>query len=131
MSALTGECCRTGFPLLSKPASNAGVNYPKKDLVLAYYQVLLEGKGFCFNFDGEETLGGFFTTRWVKAVSLDDAENKAVELIKNDNSLNGVVVKSDESTPIIYLENIRSVSWLTYIWRKPGKGYSFYNEHDS
>ena len=107
------------------------VNYPKEGLVLAYYQVLLEGKSFCFNFDGEETLGGFLTTRLVKAVSLDEAENKDVELIKNDNSLNGVVVKSDKSAPMIYLENISPVSWLTYIRRKPGKGYSFYNEQDS
>jgi hypothetical protein len=51
---------------------------------MAYYQVMLEGKDFPMEFDGKEEVLGFVTTRWVKASDEEQAELKAVALIKND-----------------------------------------------
>lgn len=98
---------------------------------MAFYQVMLNGKDFCFNFDGEETKGGFYTTRWVMASTPEEAENKAVQLIKNDNSLQEMLIRTSDPVPMIYLEKIQTVNWYTYFRRQPGKGYTLYNEQDS
>ena len=98
---------------------------------MAFYQVLLNGSNFCFNVDGKIVQGGFVTTRWVKAESAEIAESIAVDLIKGDASLQEIVVKAENVTPVIHLEEISIVSWLTYLRKKPGKGYSLYDEQDS
>ena len=54
---------------------------------MSYFQVLLEGQNFFVDFEGKEELLGFVTTRWVKAKNPDEAELKAVELIKQDKHL--------------------------------------------
>ena len=41
------------------------------------YQVLLRGENFELNWEGKIKNLGFFTTRWVKADSVEDAEKKS------------------------------------------------------
>ncbi len=98
---------------------------------MAFYQLLLEGKNFCFTFDEKIVNGGFYTTRWIKAESPEEAEEKAVELIKNDDSLKRMIVKSSDTKPLIFLEAISTVSWFTYFRKSPGNGYTLYDEQDS
>ena len=95
---------------------------------MSYFQVLLKGENFFVEFDGEEELLGFFTTRWVKANDEEDAELKAVDLIKNDQHLHNITrtTEGDLPSPMIYLNNICSVNWFTYFRRNPGAGYSFF-----
>lgn len=95
---------------------------------MSYFQVLLEGENFFVEFDGNEELLGFVTTRWVKANDEQQAESKAVDLIKNDSHLQGLLRKSEKdlSSPMIYLSEMCKVNWFTYIRRKLGAGYSFY-----
>lgn len=50
------------------------------------YQVMLHGTDFFIEYEGDEQLQGFFTTRWVKASSPEEAELLVVDLIKNDKS---------------------------------------------
>jgi len=97
---------------------------------MTYYQALLEGKGFLIEHEGEIKPHGFYTTRWVKAANPEAAELAAVELIKKDANLINLTLNNRESDPPprIYLEELSTVSWLTYIRRKPGSGYSFYLE---
>jgi hypothetical protein len=96
-----------------------------------YFQVLLHGEDFIFNFDGERENGGFYTTRWVKAETEKEAELNAVELIKQDQHLHQLSVKGGNNSPMIYLDDICIVSWFKYMKNKPGKGYSFYGSGDS
>lgn len=97
---------------------------------MTYYQALLEGKGFLIEHEGEVKSHGFFATRWVKAINPEDAELAAVELLKNDANLMCLTLNKCESepSPMIYLEELSSVSWLTYVRCAPGSGYSFYLE---
>jgi hypothetical protein len=95
---------------------------------MSYFQVLLEGQNFFVEFEGKEELLGFVTTRWVKAKDPDEAEAKAVELIKQDKHLINMIKTTDDSqpSPMIYLSEMCNVNMFTYFRRKPGKGYSFY-----
>ena len=98
---------------------------------MSYYQVMLEGKDFPVVWEGNEEVFGFFTTRWVKASNDKEAELNAVELIKNDSSLVDMTLSKAELTPMIYLVEIQTVNWLTYVRKSPGRGYSFYSQGDS
>jgi len=95
---------------------------------MSYFQVLLEGENFFVEFEGKEELLGFITTRWVKAIDEEQAELKAVELIKNDTHIQKLLRTSESElpSPMIYLSEMCQVNWFTYLRRKPGAGYSFY-----
>lgn len=95
------------------------------------FQVLLSGKNFLFDIDGEKKLSGFVTTRWVRAANSSEAELAAVELIKKDVSLINMVLntKGEEPTPRVFLEEIAEVGWITYLRHKPGRGYIFYQDN--
>lgn len=89
---------------------------------------MLEGKDFLIEMDGKEELLGYITTRWVKAISPEDAEMKAVGPIKSDDNLISITKNMDKSkpTPMIYLSEMCCVNWVQYFRRKPGCGYSFF-----
>lgn len=87
------------------------------------YGVRLEGKNFEINTErGVENLG-FIATRFVKANSPEEAESKAVDLIRFDKSLNSTLVENNEYEPMIYLVEYWKESW----WKRlGGRGYTFY-----
>lgn len=95
---------------------------------MSCFQVLLEGENFYVEFDGQDELLGFVTTRWVKAKNGKQAELKAMELIKNDTHLRSLLRTSDNELPppMIYLSEMCKVNWFTYLRHQPGAGYSFY-----
>jgi hypothetical protein len=73
--------------------------------------------------DGIENLG-FFTTRIVKANTPEEAELKAVEMVKTDKDLLESLSEKREFEPKIYLEEMWTVRW----WKRiGGKGYTFYS----
>jgi hypothetical protein len=95
---------------------------------MSYFQVLLNGKNFLVELDDKEELLGFITTRWVKASNSEEAELKAIDLIKYDQHLLEITknISGSELSPMIYLDKMCNVNWFTYFRRKPGGGYSFY-----
>lgn len=87
------------------------------------YQVLLRGENFEMNWENEIKNFGFFTTRFVNAETPEEAETKAVALVKNDQWLIGAMISNSSFTPMIYLESIHKAKW----WKRlGGKGYSFW-----
>lgn len=87
------------------------------------YQVLLRGENFELNWEGKIKNLGFFTTRWVKANSVEDAEKKAVQLIQNDKWLQSALIEKSEYSPMVYMEEISQAKW----WKRVGgKGYTFW-----
>jgi len=88
------------------------------------YKVLLSGENFELNFEGKIDNFGFYTTRVVKANSEEEAELKAVELIKTDNNLLNMLIKKSEYEPKIFLEEMCEASW----WQRTGgAGYTFFS----
>lgn len=70
------------------------------------YRVLLNGQNFLLNFDGKIQKTGFYITRNVKAESVEDAEQKATELIKNDEWLKNNILNDRNDSPTIYIDEI-------------------------
>ena len=75
------------------------------------YQVLLRGENFEINWEGKIKNLGFFTTRCVKADSVEDAENKAVQLIQNDAWLQSALIEKSEYSPMVYMDEISQAKW--------------------
>jgi hypothetical protein len=87
------------------------------------YQVMLRGENFEIESEDEVQNLGFYTTRIVKAESPQEAEIKAIELVKNDPWLKEPIVSDSSFTPMIYLETIDEAKW----WKRlGGKGYTFW-----
>jgi hypothetical protein len=91
------------------------------------FSVILEGKNFPVASDGNTELLGFVTTRKVEANDLEEAELKAVELIKNDQDLMSNLDQEHEAVPEIFMDSIYKLKWWN---RLGGKGYSFFKMED-
>lgn len=88
------------------------------------YSVTLRGENFNFLSESGVNNLGFFTTRVVSAESPEEAEKKAVELIKSDDSLINMLSDQEQVvTPKIFVEGIHLCPW----WKKKGGGYSFFD----
>ena len=93
------------------------------------YRVLLEGKNFIIKSDiGPERMG-FYTTRFVKADSPEEAEKLSVDLIKSDSDLKNTVLNDKSDPPMIYLESLDELERFGDNIL-PGSGYTFYPEED-
>jgi hypothetical protein len=87
------------------------------------YGVMLRGENFEIKSEsGVENLG-FFTTRFVKARTPEEAELVAVDMIRKDKSLLEILSRESKLEPNVYLEKIWPERW----WKRiGGSGYSFY-----
>ncbi len=87
------------------------------------YKVMLRGENFLIKFEDKVENLGFYTTRVVNANSAEEAESRAIDLIRNDEELLSVVQRVSDLNPKIYLESITEASrWQ----RLGGKGYTFW-----
>jgi hypothetical protein len=92
------------------------------------YKVLVNGQNFLFNFNGEVQKIGFYTTRVVKADSFEDAEQKAIELIKNEETLKGNTLNHKTDSPMIYIDEIGMIETDNELLKDTG--FSCYVEED-
>jgi hypothetical protein len=93
------------------------------------FRVLINGRNFLLNFDGEARRVGFYATRFVEAATADEAESAAVELLRGDELLREGTLNEQTDTPMIYVEEIVEVSG----WKKDEEvntGFSFYTESE-
>lgn len=99
--------------------------------VMKKYSVILRGEGFELIMEGQQGQFGFHTTRVVKAETEEEAEEKAVALVKVDKKLVACMkpgtdtdIDTDiDNDPMIYRESITRVP----CWRRVGSnGYSFW-----
>ena len=91
------------------------------------YQVYINGENFLMMNEGSKKTMGFYTTRWVEALSPKEAEIKAIELIKNDQDLKAATCNEKHDQPMLYVEEITEIESFEGI-NPPGAGYSFYPE---
>lgn len=85
---------------------------------------MLEGRGFLMDMEGSVKKYGFFTTRYVEAENPEQAELKAIQLIREDQSIT-MAVKNEGSKPSIYLDSIAELESFEDV-RLPGRGYTFF-----
>jgi hypothetical protein len=89
------------------------------------YRVLINGENFHLTTSGDRRKMGFFTTRYVEAVDPEEAERLALELIKSDPNLLGIMMYGGDDTPALCAEEIEEVSDGAF---EPSAGYAFYSE---
>jgi hypothetical protein len=91
------------------------------------WRVFLNGQNFWLQSEGVPKRFGFYTTRFVEAQDPDAAETAAVQMLREDVTLQHVL--NDRSDPpMIYAEEITEA-----VKRDPeygNTGYSFYPEED-
>jgi hypothetical protein len=90
------------------------------------YSVMLEGRDFLLEIGGSVKKYGFFTTRYVEAENPEEAEMKAVQLVRTDQSLQQAV-RNEGSSPAIHLSSFLELRSFDGV-RPPGRGYSFFPE---
>lgn len=92
---------------------------------MPYFCVVLNGEGVSIPSSGENTIG-FYSTRWVKADGIEQAENVAKQLVLFDWTEGEYAGINDGVPPVLSVDSVYSIGLLKYLWRRPGRGHSFY-----
>jgi hypothetical protein len=88
------------------------------------YRVLIHGSGFSLPLsDGGEPISGFFTTRFVAASNVRDAEIKARSSVLREWKRGGYEARAD-SSPILELEDVEIVHARFRL--RSGAGFTFF-----
>ena len=94
------------------------------------YIVMLEGRNFIFDYEGEPTRFGFSTTRHVEAADPEEAERRAIQDILEDDQLNEPLLNDPSNPPRVTMT--RSIEVESFDSdRSPQLGYIFYEDHDT
>lgn len=91
------------------------------------YKILIEGKNYFVKFNDEVKRVGFFTTRFIESKNSQDAEKKAIDLIKNE--LIDVILNGPSQPPVLYVEEIIEMQSFG-VNPVPGTGFTWYIEDD-
>src|SRR3989338_3851653 len=91
----------------SEPASIPGrlQCHVRRQILMPLWQVRLNGKNFWLRMNGSPGRFGFYTTRYVEATDAREAELVAVQLIRDDPELRGVINERADP-PMIHAEEI-------------------------
>jgi hypothetical protein len=94
------------------------------------YQVTIKGENYLLSLNGEIGKFGFTATRFVKARNPDEAEKMAKIIICHDEDLRGSIVNEGNGPPLLKLEKLTEINFLSFLWKKKTKGYSFFSEDE-
>lgn len=85
------------------------------------FRVLIHGQNFIIEVDGETKPMGFFTTRFVEATDHDQAEELAVQMLRDLESLRSLVKNPEDDRPEMVIEETEELKSLEGISeREPG-----------
>jgi hypothetical protein len=110
-------------PAVDSPAPHAN-DRPKK------YIVMLEGRNFILDYEGEPTRFGFSTTRHVEAADPEEAERRAIQNVHGDDRLNASLLNDPSNPPRVTVARTTEVESFDSD-RSPELGYIFYEDHDT
>ncbi len=91
------------------------------------YGVMLEGRGFLLDLKGSVKKYGFFTTRYIEADNPEQAEIRALQLIRQDKLIKAAA-KNEGSQPMIYVDSIVELK-SSEGSRLPDTGYRFFPDN--
>ena len=75
-----------------------------KEVQLNHYRVLIDGQNFIIDYEGVVKPYGFYATRFVKAESHDQAEEVAVQMIRDLDSLRELIQNPEDDRPEMVIE---------------------------
>ncbi len=88
------------------------------------YRVLINGRNFRIRSGDDIEYLGFFTTRFVRANSVNEAELLAVDLIKADTWLQKSTLNSKDDPPMLFADEIDEVEGIP---EDSDSGFCFYS----
>ena len=91
------------------------------------FRVLLRGENFLLKSEGSVKCFGFYTTRFVESPSKDEAEQIAVELIRNEDQLREGVLNGQSDPPLLFAEEIEEISTFEADESR-ARGFTFYED---
>jgi hypothetical protein len=92
--------------------------------------VMLEGRNFVFDHEGHPTRFGFSTTRKVVAPSKLEADETAIQMVRDDETLNRSLLNSPDDPPRVSATHRIEVESFEAV-PTPDLGYIFYRDRDS
>jgi len=72
------------------------------------YRVLIAGENLLLDFEGRPQKLGFYVSRTVDAPNYEGAESAAVDLIREDSRLEGLLNEIDDP-PVLYAEEVKEI----------------------
>ena len=92
------------------------------------YRLFVCGENFIFKVDDEEQRLGFYTTVFIEAENEEEAELKAIDLIRNDPKLKDGVLNPKSDPPMMFVEEVEEVECFVGEGL-PRTGFAFFT-HD-
>jgi hypothetical protein len=91
------------------------------------YEVLVNGTNFLILFNGKSKKMGFYTKVYVQADNVQNAEFKAMDMIREHENLKKIVLNKKEDPPMMYLEEMVEINNFRAIQSKT-QGLAWYEE---
>ncbi len=92
---------------------------------MAFYRCFIRGEHFPGECIGQKGVYGFYTTRWVEALNKEEAELRAVDLLREDRSLALPEGAAKPADARVYVEEIEEVDELP---ESTGGGATWFSE---
>ena len=73
------------------------------------FRVFLRGENFLMTVDGTTKRLGFYTTRFLEAPDKEEAEQKAVESLRQNERLRNGVLNDRSDPPLLFAEEIEEI----------------------
>jgi hypothetical protein len=93
------------------------------------YKVLVRGENFLINVDGKDQRLGFYTTAFVEARNEEEAEDKAIALLRDDEDLRRGMLNKKSDSPMMFAEEIAELDSFEGV-HLPRTGFSYFPEEE-
>ena len=90
------------------------------------FRCFIRGENFPLHVDGKDDLLGFYTARFVRAETADEAELLALDMLRENPTLNGVDPSKRTAETMVYFESIEEIDSLPEGITEAGTGFTFY-----
>jgi hypothetical protein len=76
---------------------------------MPWFRALVRGENFLVDVNGETKRFGFYTTRFIEADAIENAEIAAVEAIRGDKELRHTALNERNDPPLVFVEEIHEI----------------------
>jgi hypothetical protein len=91
------------------------------------YKVLVRGENFLINLEGQDQKFGFYTTAFVEGEDKEQAEQRAMALLRNDKEFRRSVLNERSDAPMMFVDEIDELQSFEGL-KLPRTGFSFFPE---
>ena len=91
------------------------------------YKILIRGENFLINLDGKGQKFGFYTTAFVEGQDEEQAEQRAIGLLRDDKEFRQSVLNEKSDAPMMFVDEIAELESFEGL-NLPRTGFSFFPE---